>query len=120
MGLAEHDPARALCPLPAWIRERSASRNLMIPVGPLGQYRQTTSRCSTPEWKRLSNFTSATGWSVLRRTPLFNSSVDQNQDNVTAFKTTTLNGQKVTYQRFLAPTTVISPRIFRNGGKFTF
>jgi hypothetical protein len=49
-----------------------------------------------------------------------NSNGDQNQDNVTALKTITVNGQKVTYERFLSPTTVISPRIFRVGAKFTF
>jgi hypothetical protein len=49
-----------------------------------------------------------------------NSNADQNQDNFTGTKTITVNGQKVTYQRFLSPTTVISPRIFRLGAKFSF
>jgi hypothetical protein len=49
-----------------------------------------------------------------------NSNAAQNQDNVTAFKTITVNGTKTTYERFLSPTTVISPRIFRIGAKFTF
>ena len=49
-----------------------------------------------------------------------NSNADQNQDNFTGTKTVTVSGQKVTYQRFLAPTTVISPRIFRLGVKFSF
>jgi Carboxypeptidase regulatory-like domain len=49
-----------------------------------------------------------------------NSNADQNQDNFTGTKTITVSGTKVTYQRFLAPTTVISPRIFRLGAKFSF
>jgi hypothetical protein len=37
-----------------------------------------------------------------------------------AAQTIAVNGYKVTYQRFLAPTMVISPRIFRLGVKFSF
>jgi hypothetical protein len=42
------------------------------------------------------------------------------EDNITGTKTTTVNGQKVTYQRFLAPLSVVSPRIVRLGVKFSF
>ena len=94
---------------------------LNVPVGPLGQYRgdnisifdvRVEKYFKIKERFRVGAFFDAFN--------LTNSNAAQNQDNITAFKTITVNGQKVTYQRFLAPTTVISPRIFRIGGKFSF
>jgi hypothetical protein len=51
---------------------------------------------------------------------MLNSNGDQTQDNVVGTRTLVLNGQNTTYQRFLRPTNVISPRIFRLGARFTF
>lgn len=49
-----------------------------------------------------------------------NSSGAQSQDNVTGRRTTTVEGQLVEYQRFLRPTVVIGPRIYRFGLKLEF
>jgi hypothetical protein len=94
---------------------------LNVPVGPLGQYRsdnvsifdvRVEKYFKIKERIRVGAFFDAFN--------ITNSNAAQNQDNITAFKTIAVDGQKVTYQRFLAPTTVISPRIFRIGGKFSF
>lgn len=50
-----------------------------------------------------------------------NSNAAQNQDNVTGRRTVTLeSGEVVNYQRFLRPTTIIGPRIYRLGFKVSF
>ncbi len=49
-----------------------------------------------------------------------NSNAAQAQDNVTGRRTTTVNGQRVEYQRFLRPTVIIAPRVFRFGFKLDF
>jgi hypothetical protein len=50
-----------------------------------------------------------------------NSSAAQNQDNVVGRRTVTLpSGELVNYQRFLRPTTLIGPRIYRLGFKIAF
>src|SRR5262249_45084138 len=50
-----------------------------------------------------------------------NSNAAQNQDNVVGRRTVTLtSGEVVNYQRFLRPTTIISPRILRIGFKVGF
>lgn len=51
---------------------------------------------------------------------MLNSNADQNQDNVTGVRTLILKGQTTTYQRFLRPTTVVGPRVFRLGVRFQF
>jgi hypothetical protein len=92
-----------------------------VPTGPLGQYRGDD--ISIFDTRVEKHFTFHDRYQVGLFFDAFNianSNGDQNQDNVTALKTITVNGQKVTYQRFLSPTTVISPRIFRIGAKFTF
>jgi hypothetical protein len=95
--------------------------NLSLPVGPLGEYRQDNiSIFDTRVEKTLKFHERYQVGLFFDAFNIFNSNAAQNQDNVTAFKTITVNGQKVTYERFLAPTTVISPRIFRIGAKFTF
>ena len=92
-----------------------------VPTGPLGQYRGDD--ISIFDTRVEKHFTFHDRYQVGLFFDAFNianSNGDQNQDNVTALKTITVNGQKVTYERFLSPTTVISPRIFRVGAKFTF
>ncbi|HEX6463391.1 MAG TPA: hypothetical protein VFZ98_03010, partial [Vicinamibacterales bacterium] len=50
-----------------------------------------------------------------------NSNAAQNQDNIVGRRTVTLpTGEVVNYQRFLRPTTIIGPRIFRIGLKVGF
>lgn len=50
-----------------------------------------------------------------------NSNAAQNQDNITGRRTVTLEtGEVVNYQRFLRPTTIIGPRIYRLGFKISF
>lgn len=51
---------------------------------------------------------------------MLNSNGDQTQDNVVGLRSLVMNGQATTYQRFLRPTNVISPRTFRLGVRFTF
>jgi hypothetical protein len=42
------------------------------------------------------------------------------QDNIVGRRTTTVDGQTVNYQRFLRPTAVLAPQIFRFGFKLGF
>jgi hypothetical protein len=49
-----------------------------------------------------------------------NSIAAQTHDNITGRRAALVNGSQVSYQRFLSPTNVIAPRIFRMGGKFMF
>lgn len=49
-----------------------------------------------------------------------NSAAAQAMDSVSGTRTATVDGVQYRYSRFMAPTTIISPRIFRLGGKFSF
>ncbi|MGH9384478.1 MAG: carboxypeptidase regulatory-like domain-containing protein [Vicinamibacterales bacterium] len=49
-----------------------------------------------------------------------NSNAAEVQDNISGRRTTTVGGQSVNYQRFLRPTAVLAPRIFRFGFKLGF
>ena len=51
---------------------------------------------------------------------LANSAAAQAQDNVTGRRTTTVDGVSVNYQRFLRPTSILAPRVFRFGFKLGF
>lgn len=103
-----------------------------IPVAPDGDYRQQNvgifdtrleKRFTFKEHYQVGLFFDAFN--------IFNSNADQNQDNITGTynvstgaatftKSTTVDGTKLSYDRFQAGTTIISPRIFRIGAKFTF
>jgi len=103
-----------------------------IPVSPVGAYRQqNVGIFDTRVEKR---FTFKEHYQVAVFFDAFNianSNADQNQDNLTGTynaktgaitytKTAVVNGVAMPYDRFFAGTTIISPRIFRIGGKFTF
>jgi hypothetical protein len=49
-----------------------------------------------------------------------NSNAAQTMDNITGRRTTTVDGERVNYQRFLRPTSILSPRVFRVGCKVAF
>lgn len=51
---------------------------------------------------------------------LLNSNANQTVDNITGVKSTTVSGVSYSYQRFLSPTAIISPRVFRVGARFSF
>ena len=51
---------------------------------------------------------------------MFNGNGDQNQDNIVGQRSVTIAGVTTPYNRFLRPTTVIAPRIFRVGVRFSF
>jgi hypothetical protein len=51
---------------------------------------------------------------------LLNSNAANTQDANTGVRTTTVDGSKVSYHRFLSPAVILPPRIFRVGGRFTF
>jgi hypothetical protein len=95
--------------------------SLTIPVEPVGAYRQDN--ITIFDVRAEKRFTFKERYQVGLFFDAFNinnTNAAQNQDNVTGTKTISVNGSKVTYQRFLSPTTVISPRIFRLGVKFSF
>ncbi|HUB79728.1 MAG TPA: carboxypeptidase regulatory-like domain-containing protein [Bryobacteraceae bacterium] len=92
-----------------------------IPLAPIGSYRQQN--VSIFDTRVEKHFNIKDRYQIglfFDAFNILNSNADQNQDNVTGTKTTTVNGQKLTYQRFLSGTTIIAPRIFRVGAKFTF
>jgi hypothetical protein len=49
-----------------------------------------------------------------------NSNAAQTLDNVTGRRTTTVDGASVEYQRFLRPTVILAPRVYRFGIKMDF
>jgi len=51
---------------------------------------------------------------------ILNSNAQNAESSATAVKSTSVNGQTVQYQGFLSPTTILPPRIFRIGGRFSF
>jgi hypothetical protein len=51
---------------------------------------------------------------------LLNSNANQTQDNTTGVKAATVAGANYSYQRFLSPTSIIPPRVFRVGARFSF
>jgi hypothetical protein len=51
---------------------------------------------------------------------MLNTNAANTQDANTGVRTTTVDGAKVSYQRFLAPTVILPPRVFRIGARFTF
>jgi hypothetical protein len=51
---------------------------------------------------------------------LGNSNAAESMDAIVGRRTTTVDGQTINYQRFLRPTVVLAPRIFRVGFKYSF
>jgi hypothetical protein len=51
---------------------------------------------------------------------LSNSNAAQTQDDIVGRRTTTVDGQEVNYQRFMRPTAILAPRVFRFGVKVGF
>ncbi|MBI4478247.1 MAG: TonB-dependent receptor [Acidobacteria bacterium] len=49
-----------------------------------------------------------------------NSNAAETQDGVVGRRTTTVDGERISYQRFLRPTVVLSPRIFKIGFRLLF
>ena len=92
-----------------------------IPVSPVGAYRQQNVGIFDTRVEKKFNFKDHYQVGLFFDAfNILNSNADQNQDNVTGTKTTTVDGEKLSYQRFLSGTTIVAPRIFRVGAKFTF
>lgn len=94
---------------------------ITIPVDPVGTYR--TDNISIFDTRVEKRFTFKERYQVGVFFDAFNinnSNAAQTEDPVTGTKSTVVNGVKYTYQRFEAPTLVVSPRIFRIGAKFSF
>ena len=52
---------------------------------------------------------------------MFNSNAATGRDEITGTRTATLpSGERVTYARFLRPTAILQPRVFRIGVKLSF
>ena len=97
---------------------------ITVPVTPVGAYRQENLHIIDTRVEKRFNFHDRYQVGVFFDAfNINNSNAAQpasGEDNITGTKTTTVNGQKVTYQRFLAPLSVVSPRIVRLGVKFSF
>lgn len=92
-----------------------------IPVTPLGAYRQDNIAILDTRVEKHITFKDRYVIGLFFDAfNINNSNADQTQGNLVATRSTTVNGAKVSYQQFLSPTTVIAPRIFRVGAKFTF
>jgi hypothetical protein len=94
---------------------------ITVPTGALGQYRQdNVSILDTRVEKEIKFGERFKVGIFFDAFNMLNSNAAQSQDNITGRRTATVDNQTVNYQRFLSPTNIISPRIFRIGGKFTF
>jgi hypothetical protein len=95
---------------------------IYIPVDPVQSYRSDNIYVFDTRFQKDFKFKERyTVSGIFDAFNLFNTNADQNQDNVTGTRTAVLpDGTKNVYQRFLAPTTVVPPRVFRLGVRFTF
>ena len=91
-------------------------------VDPWGTYRQDNIHIFDARLEKTFTFRERFKFSaILDAFNILNSNGNQGQDNITGRRTAVLpDGTKNSYQRFLSPTTVIGPRIFRIGGRFMF
>jgi len=108
-------------PLGRYLQVSLASGTFNAPVEPVGTYRsdniwlfdaRAQKSFHLGEWARIEGFFDAFN--------LLNSNANLTQDNVTGVRTVNLSGVTSSYQRFLSPTNVISPRVFRLGLRFAF
>jgi hypothetical protein len=51
---------------------------------------------------------------------ILNTNANQTEDNTTGVKSATVSGVTYSYQRFLSPTSIMPPRVFRVGVRFSF
>jgi hypothetical protein len=94
---------------------------IVLPVDPVGTYRtQNISIFDTRVEKRFKIKERYEVGVFFDAFNINNSNADITQDPITGTKSTVVNGVKLSYQRFDAPTSVVSPRIFRLGAKFSF
>lgn len=108
-------------PLPRRLNVTTNGGTFVMLVQPNGSYRQTNIKIFDTRFekqfelggvKRIGAFVDAYN--------IFNSHGFQTQDSITGLRTITVDGATSQVPRFLYPTVVISPRIFRFGVRFTF
>ena len=95
--------------------------SITIPVDPVGTYR--SDNVFVTDVRVTKTFTIKERFHVsglFDAFNIFNSNADNTQDTNTGVRTVTLNGVTTSYQRFLSPTSILPPRIFRIGVRVTF
>lgn len=87
-----------------------------------GSYRQDTIKLAALRTEKRIRFANRREVSAfIDIANLFNSAAAQNQDNQTGRRQVTLeSGERVDYQRFMRPTTLVAPRVFRIGLRLAF
>jgi hypothetical protein len=94
---------------------------LTLPLDSLGSYRTNNISLFDTRFEKYLTFKERYKVGLfLDLFNIFNSNADQTQDNTIGTKSAVVNGQTVSYQRFLSAETITPPRIFRLGAKFSF
>ncbi|HWK11231.1 MAG TPA: TonB-dependent receptor [Vicinamibacterales bacterium] len=105
------------------VPQRAASNGLFAyAVDPTGDWRQDNVTIVDTRVEKRFHFGARREFGVFFDAfNIANSNAAQNQDNIVGRRSVTLpSGETVQYQRFLRPTTIIGPRIFRLGVKVGF
>jgi hypothetical protein len=87
---------------------------------PEGAYREDNIWIFDTRIEKRFRFGSRTLSAFLDAFNIANSNAAETQDVITGRRTTRVDGQSVNYQRFLRPTVVLSPRVFKVGFRFLF
>jgi Carboxypeptidase regulatory-like domain/TonB dependent receptor len=94
---------------------------LTLPLDSLGSYRTNNISLFDTRFEKYLTFKEKYKVGLfLDLFNIFNSNADQTQDNTIGTKSAVVNGQTISYQRFLSAETITPPRIFRLGAKFAF
>ena len=93
-----------------------------FPVEPIGTYREDNVTIFDTRLERRFRFNGRREVGLFFDAfNIFNSNAAQSQDNIVGRRTVTLDvGEVVNYQRFLRPTVIIGPRVYRLGFKIAF
>jgi hypothetical protein len=95
--------------------------SIIVPVSPVGSYRSDNIYVFDTRVEKYFRFRDRYRVGVFFDAfNLNNSNAANTQDANTGVRTAFVNGSKVSYQRFLSPTVILPPRVFRVGGRFSF
>jgi hypothetical protein len=95
--------------------------SITVPVEPVGTYRSDNIYVFDTRVEKQFHFRERYKVGVFFDAfNILNSNAANTEDANTGVRTTVVDGSKVSYQRFLSPTVILPPRVFRIGGRFTF
>ena len=107
-------------PLDRVVQVTLSTGTLNYQAEPEGTYREDDIWLFDIRFEKRIKFGARTVAAFVDAYNLANSNASETQDNVVGRRTVTVDGQAVNYQRFLRPTVVLAPRVFKVGFKVQF